>query len=55
MPSMIVEYINLGSSKTPETSEQGKKKLSDYLIGLGYNCFVNGDNLLATVRKDLTF
>ena len=53
MPSMIVEYINLGSSKTPETSEQGKKKLSDYLIGLGYNCFVNGDNLLATVRKDL--
>lgn len=50
-PDLLVEYINLGSSKDEDTCEEGKQILIDYLRDLGYNIHVVGIEILATTKN----
>ena len=50
-PDLFVEYLNLGPSKDEDTSEQGKNILVNYLNNLGYNTYIVGHDVFATVKQ----
>lgn len=49
-PDLYVEYLNLGSSKDEDTSEEGKQNLIQVCQSLGYNTYVVGHDILATTK-----
>jgi FkbM family methyltransferase len=50
-PDLFVEYLNLGTSKNEDTSEQGKDKLITVLQNLDYRTYVVGHDVLATIKN----
>lgn len=50
-PDLFVEYLNLGSTKDEESSEQGKNNLIMYLqMILGYKTYIVGHDIFATMK-----
>lgn len=50
-PDLYVEYLNLGSSKKEDSSNEGKEILTNFLQSLGYNTFVVQHDIFASVRN----
>lgn len=49
-PFLYVEYLNLGSSKRQDTSNEGKAKLLEILNQLGYNSTTIGHDIFAASK-----
>jgi FkbM family methyltransferase len=49
-PDLYVEYLNLGSTKTEDSSNEGRETLTKYLHGLGYKTMVVHHDIYASVR-----
>jgi len=49
-PDLYVEYLNLGSSKNEDTSDEGREVLTQYLHRLGYKTLVIQHDIFASVR-----
>lgn len=49
-PDLFIEFLNLGSTKDEQTSEEGKDNLIKYLKNLGYNYHVVGHDIFATTK-----
>lgn len=49
-PDLYVEYLNLGSSKNEDTSQEGRETLVKYLNDLNYTCYIVGHDIFATSK-----
>ncbi len=50
-PDLYVEYLNLGSSKKEDTSDEGRVRLIKYLENLGYRTKIIHHDIFATARN----
>lgn len=50
-PDLFVEFLNLGSTKDEQTSEEGKSNLISYLQNIGYQAHVVGHDIFATTKN----
>lgn len=50
-PDLFVEYLNLGPSKDEDTAEEGKQYLIKYLQNFGYNTYLVGHDVFATMKQ----